>query len=797
MNDILQPYLDKFVVVYLDDICIFSNNLEDHLTHVDQVLSTLEAHDIYLGLDKSAFGLSEMDFLGHVVGQGGIRPDPAKIQAVQDWPTPTKQKHIRAFLGLTGYYRRFIKDYARIALPLTNLTKDHIPWKWGEAEASAFKQLQSALTTAPLLVMPDPALPYEVFMDASGFALGAVLLQNQGKGLQPIAFISRKLNEAEQRYPKGDRELLAIMYALLAWRCYLEGARFKINSDHLNHTWFHKKRAQVLTRRQAKWMLWMESYYGDAEIEYKEGKQNMADALSRRPDLDTAFSLNVLSAATEGTLLEQLRHAYTLDPWYASSGLPKPGFSMSDGIWYFQNRIVVPRDTALRKLIISECHDVGSAGHQGITRTLQRVASRFWWPHMSRTVSSWVLACPSCQRNKPTNQRPIGLLNPLPVPSYKWEQMTMDLITDLPTTKHGYNAIVTFIDRLSKHVHFAPTTKTVNAPQLARIFRKTVYSAGHGIPRVIITDRDERFLSHFWRSFFDMLGTQLKFTTAYHPQTDGQSERTNRILEEYLRHFVSPLQDDWDDYLDMAEFAINDSVQTSTGYSPFYMTFGQNPITAIDLSIAARVPAAVDFATEIHDTVEHAKTKLQEASLRQTAYENKSRRDIVFKIGDKVKLSTTNLRLPSTMTAKLAPKFIGPYIVDKVISPVVYKLKLPASMSRIHPVFHVSLLQPWKVDKEFVDHVEPAPLPPVYQGDNQYYVEALLDKRMTRVGRHDVIQYLIRWKGYGPEEDQWVESNNIEESLIDIYEATHHAEIPVARRSTRRSIRFRRPYTPP
>jgi len=223
MNDILRPFLDKCVIVYLDDICIYSSTPQEHLGHLDQVLTTLEANDIYLGIDKSAFGFPEMSFLGHIVGASGIRPDPDKVQAVKDWPTPTTQRQVRAFLGLTGYYRRFIRSYARIALPLTNLTKDHIPWRWKDAEQNAFIQLKEALTSAPVLILPDPSCQYEVFTDASQFAIGAVLLQNHGKGLQPIAFISRKLNDAEQRYPNGDREMLAIMYTLLVWRCYLEG----------------------------------------------------------------------------------------------------------------------------------------------------------------------------------------------------------------------------------------------------------------------------------------------------------------------------------------------------------------------------------------------------------------------------------------------------------------------------------------------------------------------------------------------------------------------------------------------
>ena len=633
MNDILRPYLDQFVIVYLDDICIYSKTKEEHLEHLDKVLTILEQHRLFVGLDKCSFGVQEMEFLGHVVGTEGVKVDPKKVQAVKDWPTPKDVKEVRSFLGLTGYFRRFIRHYAHKALPLTNLTKKATRWHWGTAEQEAFDQLKEALTSAPVLVLPDPTLPYEVFTDASAFALGATLLQNQGSGLQPVAYLSRKLTDTERNYPTGDREMLGIFWALTEWRCYLEGTTLKVNSDHLNHTWFQSKKN--LTRRQAKWSQWLESYYSGVDINYKEGKDNIADPLSRRPDL-----CNITTASTYD-LINRISDGYEQDEYFNN---PFPWLTNVNGLWYFGDRIAVPKDMELRKSIIRECHDSPSSGHMGITKTLQRVAQKFWWPHMSRTIYAYVRACPSCQRNKPSTLPPGGLLQPLPTPETKWEQITMDLITDLPATKHGHDAIVTFVDRLSKQVHFAATTKKVNAPELAKIFRHTIYKY-HGMPRAIISDRDERFLSHFWQALFAVVGTELKYSTAYHPQTDGQSERANRTLEEYLRHFVSP-------------------------------------------------------------------------------------------------------------------------------------------------VFHVSLLQPWHKDPEFQTHVDATVYhpPPVVPDDEQYLVEALLDKRISR-GR---TEYLVRWKGYGPEDDMWRPASDIEQSLIDAYEASHHGVLPAQNTSSRKAHRRRR-----
>lgn len=778
MNDALRPYLDDFVIVYLDDICIYSKTPEEHLQHLDAVLTALEQHHLYAGLDKCTFGVEEMEFLGHVVGKDGVTMDPKKVQAVTEWPVPKTIKEVRGFLGLTGYYRRFIRHYAHSALPLTELTKQSVHWRWGDKEQKAFETLKTKITEAPVLTLPDPSLPYEVYTDASDFALGGVLLQDQGSGLQPIAYLSRKLSDTERRYPTGDKELLAIFWTLTEWRCYLEGADFRVNSDHLNHTWFQSKRN--LTRRQAKWSQWLESYYGGVDIKYKEGKDNLSDPLSRRVDLRT------ITTVSTSDLIERISDAYETDPYYDN---PPPFLHNEGGVWYFGERIAVPRSVELRQALLRECHDSPSSGHQGITKTLQLLARKFWWPHMGRSVYAYVRACPSCQRSKPSHLLPGGLLQPLETPSHRWEQITMDLITDLPPTRNGHDAIVTFVDRLSKQVHFAPTKKTVDAPGLANIFRRTIYRL-HGMPRIIITDRDERFLSNFWRALFNVVGTELRYSTAYHPQTDGQSERANRTLEDYLRHYTSPRQDDWDDYLDLAEFAINNSVNPSTGYTPFFLTYGSNPASLLDHSTEALVPKAQEFLENMTDALQHAKTKLHEAQTRQAIQANKHRRNVTFQVGDKVRLSTTNLKLPSTMTKKLAPRYIGPFRVEKVINPVAYKLKLPKSL-RIHPVFHVSLLQPWHTDNEFPPHQDTAyHPPPVIPEDNQYLVEALLDKRITGRGQ---TEYLVRWQGYGPEWDLWRPASDIEASLIQAYEATHHAAHPPTRRSTRKAPRRRTP----
>lgn len=747
MADVLQPHRDKYAEGFLDDILIHSATMEEHVGHVRAVLETLRQHHLFAKRSKCEFGVSKVDFLGHTISGEGINVDKKKIEAITQWPRPTTSTQVRSFVGLCNFYRRFVKDFAKIAAPLTSA---QTTFTWGPEEERAFNELKTALTTAPVLLTPDFSLPFHVYTDASQFAIGATLLQDQGNGLQPVAYESRKLNPAERRYAVHEQEMLAVVHALRTWRCYLEGTKFKVNSDNLSLKYLATQ--PHLTGRQARWMEFLQQY--DVTIEHKAGKDNLADPLSRRPDLQS------ISLPTTTDFHDRLHSAYKDDEY-----LRKPPTFLQcgdDGLWRRDQLIYVPNRSNLREDLIQEHHVPIIAGHQGVDKVLDALSRNFWWPAMRTSVNAFIAACEECQRNKPNNHSPAGLLQPLPTPTTNWEEVTMDLITALPTTPRGYDAILVVVDRLSKMLCLVPTKKTVSADQLATLFINNVFRH-HGIPRAIISDRDPRFTSQFWTALFQTLGTTLKMSTAFHPQTDGQTERANRTIEELLRAYVNDRADNWDLHLPLVEFAYNNSRQASTHQSPFYLNYGHHPFTPTDLAFNRSHPA-VDFLDHMRSTLRTAKAHLDRAQQRQAAYANQRRIERMYRVGEHVLLSTRNL---PTFRGKLCPRWIGPFTIQACISPTAYRLTLPSTLG-IHPTFHVSLLRPYK--GTVPSHPDLPGLIPGTWEDPQFEVETLLKKQIVPRGRRRITQYLVKWRGYPDHYNSWEDRDNIHRDLVAAFE---------------------------
>jgi hypothetical protein len=756
MTQIFQPYLNKFVVTFLDDVVTYSRTEEDHLRHIGLVLAKLDEFGLKMKLSKCSFAQASIPYLGFIVSGTSLRMDPAKVAAVADWPLPSDQQGIRSFLGFTGFYRRFIRDYATIAAPLTDLTKTTVPFPatLPPAAVDAFNTIKTAVISAPVLTLPDtgPTATFELYTDASGTGVGAVLLQDQGNGPQPVAFESRKYTPAESNYAVHEQELLAIVYAVKKFRHYLEGcSHFTVYTDHHSLKYFFTQRD--LSRRQARWSLALAPFQPNMTIVYRPGHKNQADGLSRLQSLTTspvAYSLlcqlcDLLPAeiTVNDDLMPSIASAYASDPLYSTTNPSRPKFlQQRDGFWYFQDRLCVPNSPTLRRRLLHEFHDTPSAGHPGHLRTLAAISQRFWWPHLSRSVKAYVSTCPTCQRSKPTNQPTPGLLRPHAVPSRPWSHVSVDLITKLPRSTcydgQTYDAIATFVCMLTKQAHFVRINESITAPQLANVFIDHVYSK-HGLPSLLVSDRDPRFNSLFWRTLFTALGTRLNLSTAYHPQTDGQTERTHRTIEQILRAYVHPCHDDWATWLPLAEFAYNNQYHRSTHTSPFYANYGYHPSSPTSFVLPPGASAdAADYLSNLRDIQQIVAQELELEKAIMTTAVNKHRRDLRFKPGDQVRLSTEYLSLANHPSSKFRPRYLGPFtVLDTVPSncpdAVSYRLDLPPSLSRLHPVFHVSRLLPWRSspDDEFPSRHSPAqPIPPATDyltGDNAFECDRILD----------------------------------------------------------------------
>jgi hypothetical protein len=410
----------------------------------------------------------------------------------------------------------------------------------------------------------------------------------------------------------------------------------------------------------------------------------------------------------------------------------------------------------------------------GVTKTRQSVARSYWWQSLRADVQQYVDTCVVCQRDKASTQKPAGTLQPLSIPDRNWSSVGMDFIVGLPMTKRGHNAIYTFVDRLSKMCHFVATVDTIGAEEAASLYVDTVFRL-HGLQKDIVSDRDPRFISSFWQETMRRLGATLSMSTAFHPQSDGQAERTNRLVEDYLRHYVNASQNNWDDLLSVAEYAINNAWQESVKATPFELNYGQHPLNPLLLATGksgharSQQPSVQAFHARMSTAMHKAKDALRRAQDRQKRFADEHRREVELQHGDLVLLNSKNLRIQTTGTRKLLPKWVGPFRVLERIGPVAYRLELPPNM-RCHAVFHVSLLKPFKTGP---GRIQPPPPPLEVDADYEFEVEQLLDHRPSRWGQrsHSKCDYFVKWLGYGAEHNTWEPEGNLSncQALIQQY----------------------------
>ena len=532
----------------------------------------------------------------------GIEPKSDNVERILNWPRPKSATAVRSFLGIVRYLAAFLPNLAEHTCKLSPLTtkecdKEFPPWT--DEHEQAFEAIKALVVSRECLTVINHDDPGDnkifVTCDASDLRTGAVLSWGPTwETARPVAFDSMQLNDAQKNYPVHEKELLAIVRALKKWRSDLLGGPIYVYTDHRTLENFDTQKD--LSRRQARWQELMSQF--EMSITYIKGEDNtIADALSRLPaealsddekhdGLDMPVWNNWMKAASCNTVmhvsadksfLEAVRKGYLEDAFckkLASAETSIKGMSCRNGLWYVGDRLIIPRVGTCREDLFRLAHDV--LGHFGTDKSYAALRDSYYWPNMrTDLVESYIPACVDCQRNKSSTSKPHGPLHPLPIPEARGDSVAMDFIGPLPEDE-GYNCILSMTDRVGSDVRIVPTRTNIAADELALLFFKNWYCE-NGLPADIISDRDKLFVSKFWKALMKLMGVSLKMSTAFHPETDGSSERTNKTINQCLRYHVQRNQKGWVKSLPLIRFQIMNTVNASTGYSGFELRMGRSP----------------------------------------------------------------------------------------------------------------------------------------------------------------------------------------------------------------------------
>ena len=718
--------------VYLDDIIIYSKTRQKHIQDLQQVLDKLREAGLTVNLKKSNFCQTSLKFLGHIVSATGIEVDPAKTLAVQDLPVPSNLKALQRFLGMAGWYHRYVPNFSQIADPLNALKRKGVKFKWTAECQTAFVTLKHHLVTSPILGHPNFDLPFVVYTDASDVGLGAVLAQRTGLGTEEVlAFASRTLNKAERNYSTTEQECLAVVWALEKWRYYLEGRFFTVVTDHSSLVWVFKTHNP--STRLIRWALRLQEF--TFAVEYRKGKYNtVPDALSRAP----ADQVNSEFPPTCATVLSSKRDS------------PKEEFPVSDEtIWKAQQddteiqaiyqkiledgeqivnsttKLTIIEDKVYRVLVLpyrtlyqvyipipfrtsllQHFHEHPIAGHLGRFKTYKRMQSLLYWPNLSLDVKTFTKHCQVCQVYKPEGRKTAGMLQQTIV-SQPWEMLGVDIMGPFPRSTKQNEYLLVFVDYYSKWVELFAlrqvTGKTVSSILIREILTRW------GVPEYVLSDRGSQFVSDVFEETCQRWNLKHKLTTSYHPQTN-LTERVNRTLKTMIASYVESQHKNWDQHLHEFRFALNSSVQESIGVTPGELNLSRPLRGPLDLALQPQHvspdSACYNQVVQLHDLKAHVDKNLTKARVKQKRNYDRRRRELQFQVRDRVWLRTHPYsKKEKFFTAKLAPKWQGPYRIVEQLGPLNYRA-VKEDTGEDMRVVHVSRLKACYPSAEEVDELE-------------------------------------------------------------------------------------------
>lgn len=697
MNSLLGDYIDSFALVYLDDVLIYSKTLEDHKKHVRQVLERFEKEKLIVNKSKCHFSQRSLTFLGFEISSKGILPSKEKVKAVQNWPVPGNVQQVRQFLGLSQHYRRFIRGFSSLAAPLTVLTQGTgsktraIEWS-PECQAS-FEAIKAKLMSAPVLKLPDMSLPFRIETDSSDYGVGCVLLQPSScdsKDWHPLAFESKKLSKEEQKFPAQERELIGIVHALRTWRCYIDGCAggYTVYSDHNPLVYFRKQSKP--TPRLVRWISELEMY--SPVIMYKSGKSNVvADALSRIDSSSTSSAATmepkylyaVWSKLAPGLksdwpmLYVNNRDAQVKDPDLKQLlETERNNFTVKGNLVYKIVKNIKNRDGELvskevkfvpfvdRVDLVAKYHE--GFGHAGLKNIYSMFVVRYWWPNMRSDIELWLSRCPACQLCSKKHSKHQDVMHPLAVP-HAFERWHIDFVGQLPTTPSGNKWLITAVD-YTTNWPIARAMPVASKEAVADfIYEEIVMKLG--CPVELVTDRGANLTSGLVEEYLKRIGVKHKLTSSFHARSNGKVERYNSIIKSMLRKYVLGDIILWDQYVNPALWATRIRVHSTTGFSPFYLTYGRDPHLPGDPLIPFvseeylqdRTAIAYHTANELSALGQHRAAA--EARLKVRSDADKLRWDTAmdvkeYEVGDLVMLTHED-------KFGLEPNFKGPFIITE------------------------------------------------------------------------------------------------------------------------------------
>lgn len=748
INSIFQDLIDICVVIYLDDILIFSDNLESHITHVKEVFKRLKSNNLVAKASKCFFHSDRLTFLGHVISPDGIRMDNSKVDAIRNVPPPKNLKDLRSFLGLANYYRKFIKSFSSLAYPLTTLTRKDVSFNWTKEVDNSFNAIKDAICNDVLLTHPKMDQQFFVFTDASKFAIGAVLTQKSAEYYRPIEFFSRKLSPAEINYAVYDRELLAIIEAFTQWRHYLihSPELVQVFSDHNNLRYFRSN--QLLKPRHARWAEFLGQF--SFRISHIIGQKNViADCLSRNPDYDmgdsndkevllpeTNFKLNALEDSTpdeqnstRSETAESVRNLETthdfpedialyLDSENNSWPCTTHAFStcksliknfslIGDKLYYDTDgwkRLYLPK--AQRLEVFRKFHD--NLGHLATDSILDLVRRRYYWPNLEKELRDYCFNCSKCELARGrgrVNHVPIPPIRPIPPAAVPFERIGLDFMSNLPLTRKNNRHLITCIDYATRWVIVEPIEEMKADLVIKFLYSKVLTQ--FGCPFEIITDRGSQFTSEVFAQFMNLNQIRHLLTSPYHPQTNGMVERMHGMINHGIKTMTVSHPDRWDEFLDQVLFGIRTRTHSTTRNSPFFLLYGYHPRFSGDLTPPRQVQEELT-ENELEQARKLATAERLEnlGQFRAAAYHrsllqaqkmkerdvNANQEDYFFEIGQMVKLKHFG-------KTKFEFSWRGPYIIRDLGFPGTYWLMRPDG-SMLDSTVSQTHLAPWLSDTQ-------------------------------------------------------------------------------------------------